>query len=58
MLDSADTVFKKRNLVIKETKPSDIRNEINLSNVNCGEHSKWKLFLLPRVYIMNIFSWN
>lgn len=51
MLDSADTVFKKRNLVIKEAKPSDIRNEINLANVNCREEhsSKWKLFLLPRV---------
>lgn len=51
MLDSADTVFKKGSLVIKEAKPSDICNAINLSNINCREEhgSKWELFLLPRV---------
>lgn len=33
MLDPANTVFKERNLVIKEAKPSDIYNE-KISNVN------------------------
>lgn len=38
-------------MVIQEAKPSDIYNEIYLSNINCREeHSnKWELFVLPRI---------
>lgn len=40
MLDSANIVFKKINLVIEEAKPSDICNKIDLSSVNLKkEHS-------------------
>lgn len=34
MLDPANIIFKERNMVIKEAKPSDIYNEKNLSDIN------------------------
>lgn len=46
------TLFLRKEYGYKqEAKPSDIYNEINLSNINCREeHSnKWELFVLPRI---------
>lgn len=35
MLDSANTTFKKGNVVVKAAEPNDICIEKKLSNVNC-----------------------